>query len=335
MHRARMYEKEREFIRCFLCPRRCQLLEGQEGGCGVRVVTGGELYTINYGLCSAIHLDPIEKKPLYHFNPGSQILSLGTYGCNLFCSFCQNWNLARGKPEAGAARFSPDDVLEMLERQGGPTQVPGVAFTYNEPTIWYEFVCDTTRLLKEHGYCNVLVTNGYINHGALHDLLPYIDALNIDVKGFTNSFYQKYCSGMIKPVMETVETSVAKSHVEITCLLIPTLNDSPDEIERLACWLAGLSLDIPLHFSRYFPHYNLDLPPTPPQTLLQAREIALKHLRYVYLGNIDLPGSADTHCPYCATLLIARSRYHVSIPGLDGSLCRSCRNRISLVLPGG
>ena len=328
---ALFYGKEGDRIRCLLCPRRCLLKEGQTGVCGVRKMTGGELYTGNYGLCAALNWDPIEKKPLYHFYPGRQILSLGTYGCNLGCSFCQNWSLARGEPDGDAARITPAQVLSMLQRAGGPEEFPGAAYTYNEPTVWYEFVMDTARLLREQGYRNVLVTNGFISREALEGLLPFIDALNIDVKGFSDSFYEKYCRGMRLPVLEAVEQAAASAHVEVTCLLIPTLNDSPGELKQLTGWLAGISPDIPLHLSRYFPQYKMDLPPTPVETMEAAREIARERLHYVYLGNVDLSGSSDTLCPQCGALLISRSRYRIGIANLEGNRCLCCGFRINLL----
>lgn len=331
MHRARFYNKEEDRLRCLLCPRQCRLAEGQAGVCGVRRVIEGELYTANYGRCAAVHWDPIEKKPLYHFYPGRPILSLGTYGCNLLCSFCQNWSLARGRPEEEALVLKPRQVLEMLHREGPPETVLGAAYTYNEPTVWYEFVYDTARLLHEQGYRNVLVTNGYIGQEALQALLPYIDALNIDVKAFSDSFYDRYCRGARGPVLETVETAAAAAHVEVTCLLIPTLNDDPQELAELVEWLAGISPDLPLHFSRYFPQYKLDLPPTPVETMQKALQIARRRLHYVYLGNVDLPGTADTHCPQCGSLLVRRLGYSTRVTGLAGGRCRACRTPIRLV----
>ena len=325
------YTREKDKVRCLLCPRHCLLAEGEEGLCGVRRAAGGELVTENYARCAALHWDPVEKKPLYHFYPGRQILSLGTYGCNLCCSFCQNWTLARGKPSAGGEMLTPQQVLAMLQREGSPAEVLGVAYTYNEPVVWYEFVYDTARLLHEHGYRNVLVTNGFISRAALRELLPYIDALNIDVKGFSDSFYRKYCHGMRRPVLETVELAASSAHVEVTCLLIPTLNDSPTELELFTSWLAGVNPNLPLHFSRYFPQYKMELPPTPLETLQAARDIALQKLRYVYLGNVDLPGASDTRCPQCGALLIARRYYQVRILRLAGSRCLDCGARINIV----
>ncbi len=333
MQKARFYQKEEEQVRCLLCPRQCLIVEGKEGTCGVRRVTGGELYTLNYGQVAAANHDPIEKKPLYHFYPGFQILSLGTFGCNLLCSFCQNWTLSRGKPGRSGEEVTPEDVLKMLEKKGGPEQAPGVAYTYNEPVIWYEFVCDTARLLHEHGYKNVLVTNGYINPDPLKELLPYIDAVNIDVKAYNDSFYRQYCCGEREAVINSVEMAVKECHVEVTCLLIPGLNDNIGEQEDLARWLAGLDLDLVLHYSRYFPQYKLEVPPTSPEVMEQVKEVAEKHLRYVFLGNIDLPGASDTICPHCGNLLIARSIYRVRLVGLNGPYCNNCSNRVGIVMP--
>jgi len=334
LQKARFYQKKEDKINCLLCPHSCLLGEGKVGICGVREVKDNELFSTNYGCLAAANRDPIEKKPLYHFYPGHSILSVGTFGCNLQCSFCQNWTLARGRPEQAAEVISPADVLKMLENEGGPDNVPGVAYTYNEPVIWYEFVYDTACLLHEHGYKNVLVTNGFINNQPLKELLPFIDAVNIDVKAFNDSFYQQYCRGLRQPVVETVEAAVNECHVEVTCLLIPGVNDSSVEQEEFARWLGNLNPDLVLHYSRYFPHYKLDLPPTPPQVMEKAKEIAQKHLRYVFLGNIDLPGSADTICPHCGNLLITRSGYRVRLPGLDGNYCNNCGNRIGIILPG-
>jgi len=335
LHKARFYQKEEDQVRCLLCPRQCLIAEDKEGTCGVRRVTGGELYTLNYGQVAAANHDPIEKKPLYHFYPGFQILSLGTFGCNLLCSFCQNWSLSRAKPGRSGEAVAPEDVLKMLERKGGPKQAPGVAYTYNEPVIWYEFVYDTARLLHEHGYKNILVTNGYINPDPLKELLPYIDAMNIDVKAYNDSFYRQYCRGEREAVINSVEMAVKNCHVEVTCLLIPGLNDNIGEQENLARWLGSLDPDLVLHYSRYFPQYKLEAPPTPPEVMEQVKAVAEEHLRYVFLGNIDLPGTSDSICPHCGNLLIARSIYRVRLVGMEGPYCNNCGNRLGIVTPDG
>ncbi len=332
MQEALYYEKAGQKIRCNLCPHRCLIGEGKSGACGVRTVRSGKLYADNYGLISAAHWDPVEKKPLYHYCPGQPILSLGTYGCNLFCVFCQNWTLARATANAEARRTVPADLLAMLQKEGTPDRVLGIAYTYNEPLTWYEYVLDTARLLKTRGYRNVLVTNGYINPEPLAELLPYIDAMNIDIKGFSDRFYRKYCRGQRAAVLNTVETAVNHCHVEVTCLLIPSLNDRPEEHEALAAWLAGLDRDLVLHYSRYFPGYKLDLPPTGEGIMLNVIEIARKHLRYVFAGNIELPGASDTVCPHCGNLLVIRNGYRVKVAGLEQNSCNKCGKRIQIVL---
>jgi pyruvate formate lyase activating enzyme len=333
LREALYYELEGDKIRCLLCPKACLLGEGQVGVCGVRVVEGGRLYAENYGLLAAANWDPIEKKPLYHFFPGRQILSLGTVGCNLHCSFCQNWSLARGKPDQCADAVSPRGVLAMLEHGGGDNKALGVAYTYNEPFVWYEFVLETAQLLHGLGYKNVLVTNGFVNPEPLIDLLPYIDAMNIDLKAFNDSFYPKRCRGEREPVMRTIETAVRHCHVEITCLLIPSLNDDLAEQEEMARWLASLDPDLVLHYSRYFPNYRLDLPPTPPELMEKVVETAKKHLNYVYPGNINLPGASDTYCPGCRNLLVSRSGYQAKIVGLEGANCNRCGRTSNIIGP--
>ncbi len=324
MVEARFYAREGEKVRCLLCPRRCLLAGGREGVCGVRLEQGGKLLTANYGLCAAAHWDPVEKKPLYHFYPGRSIFSIGTYGCNLHCNFCQNWALARGGRRDEGPKITPEEVLAILRRKGSPEKALGVAYTYNEPTVWYEFVFDTARLLGKHGYRNVLVTNGYIEPEPLAALLPLIDAANVDVKGFSDAFYRDYCRGTLAPVLAAVERYAAACHVEVTCLLIPGANDSPEEIENLSRRLAGISPDLPLHLSRYFPAHRLDLPPTPRSTLEKARRIARRHLRYVYLGNTGIGEDTNTYCPACRHLLIERTGYRARVTGIVNNRCREC-----------
>lgn len=242
------------------------------------------MYSLNYGKISSIALDPIEKKPLYRFKSGSKILSIGTFGCNLKCSFCQNWEIAHDNPRL--YEVTSETVVSKAKELVSEGNI-GIAYTYNEPTIWYEFVYDTAVLAKEEGLSNVLVTNGFIGREALLMLLPYIDAMNIDVKAYTASFYKNICGGVLENVKETVELAAEKCHVEVTTLVIPTLNDELKEISEIAKWLSSISRKIPLHLSRYFPNYKmLNIPPTPKDTLFRAREEAQKYLDYVYLGNV-------------------------------------------------
>lgn len=275
---------ENSRVQCYLCPHNCVINDGKLGACRARKNINGNLYSLNYGKITAIALDPIEKKPLYNYKPGTNILSVGTFGCNLKCSFCQNWTIAHEPTEA--YDITPQDLVSKakeLEIKGNI----GIAYTYNEPSIWYEFVYETARVAKEKGLLNVLVTNGFIGKEAMNNLLPYIDAMNIDVKGYTASFYNDICKGMLDEVKATVELVYNHCHVEITTLIIPTLNDAIEEISDMAKWIASLSPKIPLHLTRYFPNYKMqNIPPTPKETLVKCREEALKYLNHVYLGNI-------------------------------------------------
>lgn len=269
-------------VHCYLCPHNCVINNGKVGACRVRRNNEGDLYSLNYGKMTALALDPIEKKPLYNFRPGENILSVGTFGCNLKCSFCQNWSIAHEQPEA--QDITPEGlVLKAKELESNI----GIAYTYNEPSIWYEFVYETAKLAKREGLSNVLVTNGFIGKEAMNDLLPYIDAMNIDVKAFTSAFYYDICKGTLDDVKATVELVYNHCHVELTTLVIPTLNDALREISDMSKWISSLSPKIPLHLSRYFPNYKMmHIPPTPRETLIRCREEARRHLEYVYLGNI-------------------------------------------------
>ncbi|MEA3328914.1 MAG: AmmeMemoRadiSam system radical SAM enzyme [Candidatus Omnitrophota bacterium] len=283
MKEALYYQKlEQGKVCCLLCPRKCVIASGKYGFCRVRKNIDGKLFSENYGRVSSIALDPIEKKPLYHFHPGKSILSLGTKGCNLSCLFCQNWQISQA-----------DDVdtrpisLEEIINQAKKVNSFGIAYTYNEPLTWYEFILQSARFAGKKGLKNVLVTNGFINQEPLKELIPYIDALNIDLKSIDDNFYVKYCGGTLKPVLETIKTASRFAHLELTNLIIPTLNDSRENFIKLRDWIfENLGPGVPLHFSGYFPCYKMDIPPTPLKTLEMAREIALEKLRYVYLGNV-------------------------------------------------
>ncbi|HPZ42977.1 MAG TPA: AmmeMemoRadiSam system radical SAM enzyme [Bacillota bacterium] len=320
--------KEQNLTACRLCPKLCTIREGKYGFCRVRQNRGGTLYATNYGKVSSWALDPIEKKPLYHFYPGSDILSLGSVGCNLRCGFCQNWTIAHGDPPT--RELTPAEVVELARQQRERGSNIGIAYTYNEPLMWYEYVRDTAPLAREAGLKNVLVTNGYINEAPLLELLPYIDAMNIDVKGFTDKYYRESCKGSLEPVLRTVEIAHTRCHVELTTLLVTGLNDSEEEISRLVDWVASLDPEIPLHFSRYFPNYEVDLPPTPLGTLLRAWEIARSRLAYVYIGNAPQLDAGDTICPGCGETLIVRMGYTTRVTGLEGKKCRACGREIRI-----
>lgn len=283
MKEALYYGKgEGAVAHCRLCPQFCRLKEGAKGFCGVRINHGGNLYTLNYGRAASVALDPIEKKPLYHFHPGEMILSVGTVGCNLSCLFCQNWSISQ-EVQTPTESITVEALVENARRLDSF----GVAYTYNEPFIWYEFVLEAVQAVRRAGLKNVLVTNGFVNPEPLAELLPHIDAANIDIKSIRDDFYKKVCSGRVEPVLETIKTMAGSCHIELTNLLIPTLNDSPEDISDLVEWIvANIGADVPLHFSRYFPCYKMTIPPTSPKKLFEARAIAEKKLKHVHLGNV-------------------------------------------------
>ena len=285
---ALFYEKlDQNRVHCFLCPHHCRNPPDGRGICGVRKNIGGALYSLNYGEISSIGVDPIEKKPLHRFHPGTLILSLGSVGCNLKCPFCQNHSIARVKPEEiHTYQGDSDEIVAKAVSLRSRGNI-GIAYTYNEPSIWYEFVYETAEKAKEKDLMNVLVTNGYIEEEPLMRILPYIDAMNIDLKAYNETFYRDLVKGDLEKVKETISRSARRCHVEVTTLIIPGLNDSREEMEDMCGWLASLSPELPLHLSRYFPKYEMtDRPPTPLGTLLELKRIAERHLKYVYLGNI-------------------------------------------------
>ena len=283
MKEALHYEKlEAKKVNCHLCPYECTIAPGRKGACGVRVNKDGILYSEVYGKTTGIALDPIEKKPLYHYHPGEHILSIGTKGCNFHCDFCQNWHISQVL-DAPTTDITSEEVIRKAEQ----VKSFGIAYTYNEPFIWYEFVFDTAKLAKKSGLENVLVTNGFVNLEPLEQMLPYIDAMNIDLKALDENFYIKICKGRMRPVLEVIKRSVKSCHVELTNLIIPTLNDSEEMIRKMVDWIYdNVGPEVPLHMSRYFPCYNMSIPPTPVETLEMAGDIARKKLKYVYLGNM-------------------------------------------------
>ena len=269
-------------VRCRLCPHGCGIAEGKAGLCGVRVNRSGRLFSANYGRAASVALDPIEKKPLYRFHPGKQILSVGTVGCNLACSFCQNWSISK-EVQTPTQPVSGSELVSTARKLGSF----GIAYTYNEPFVWYEFVRETAEAARAAGLENVLVTNGYVTLEPLEEVLPYIDAANIDIKSIRDGFYQKMCNGSVAPVLETVRTMAAACHVELTNLIVPGENDSDEDIRGLVDWIVRfLGPEVPLHFSRYFPCYRMTVPATPAATLERAASLAREKLKYVYLGNI-------------------------------------------------
>jgi len=314
-------------VQCDLCPRACRLREGQRGLCFARARRDDQLVLTAYGRSSGFCVDPIEKKPLYHFRPGSGVLSFGTAGCNLACRFCQNWDISKAvDDDVAAEEASPDDIATAAARLG----VESVAFTYNDPVVFHEYAVDVARACRPRGIATVAVTAGYVNAEPRAEFYALMDAANIDLKSFDDNFYRRYCGGRLTPVLETLEyvRRHTSTWLEITTLLIPGLNDSPEEISALAAWVAAhLGEDTPLHFSAFHPAFRLtDRPPTPPSTLAQARRIALaRGLRHVYTGNIDDPEGQTTRCHACGAVLVGRDWYRLTAWGLDGSgRCRAC-----------
>lgn len=317
---ASYYEKlDRGVVRCTLCPADCRLSEGQYGLCQSRSNRNGQLVTENYGQLVTLALDPIEKKPLYHFYPGSMILSTGANGCNLKCEHCQNWSISQQK--VSTKYYSPKQLVETALAH----ESIGIAFTYTEPFIWYEYIIDTAPLLKEAGLKTVLVSNGYINSEPLEKIINHIDAVNVDLKGMKPEFYKKICHGQLAPVLDNLKfIAHSNTHLEITNLIIPELNDSEDELQSLVDFIADLSELIPLHFSAYHPDFKMDRPPTSESTLLKAKEIAEKKLKYVYIGNVHLAGVSDTNCPGCGEILIERTGFSPRIYDLERGKCSRC-----------
>jgi pyruvate formate lyase activating enzyme len=305
-------------IQCLLCPHYCYLNNGETGKCKGRINHEGILFAENYGKTIAHSLDPMEKKPLYHFYPGSNILSLGANSCNFSCDFCQNYQSSQEK--SNTREISPESLLAHCKS----TNCKFVAFTYTEPTTWFEFVLDSTKLLKKNNIKTVLVTNGYINPEPLNELLPYIDAMNIDLKSINDIFYQKYCCGSVKPVLETIRTAAKHCHVELTNLLITDANDGEADIRELVDFVASVNTDIPLHLSRYYPCYKMTNPPTTVENLENAKGIAKEKLNHVYLGNVLT--DRDTFCPNCKTNIIKRRSGAVN--KIENNACPNCGYKI-------
>ncbi len=324
---ALFYEKQEDKINCKLCPHNCLIHESAHGKCNVRINKEGKLYTTNYGEVTSMSQDPIEKKPLYHFKPGSNILSIGSFGCNFNCGFCQNHSISQGR--ASSEYIYPEKLVEICR---GLKDNIGVAFTYNEPSIWYEYVLIASKLLKENikNIKIVLVTNGYIKKEPLKMLLPYVDAMNIDLKAFNNKYYKDICGGSIEPVLDTIKISSKQCHVELTTLLVNGENDSSDEIEKIAGFIASLDKNIPLHLSRYFPNYKMNNPATKVEVMIKDKNIAKKHLNYVYIGNVSGMDNS-TYCPECGYNLIEREDYHIQV-NTDSGICAKCGYKTNLIL---
>jgi len=327
---ARYYKKhpDRE-IECVLCPRFCKLGDKERGYCGVRENIGGKYYTLVYGKACAINVDPIEKKPFFHFLPNTNALSIATAGCNVNCKFCQNWEISQARPEqVQHYDFSPSTACKYAQEYKSPS----IAYTYTEPIVFYEYMYDTSKEARLKKIKNVVVTGGHINPEPLQDLTKVVDAIKIDLKAFSQNFYTDYVRGELQPVLEAIKI-VAKSNVwlEIVYLVIPTMNDSQNEIRRMCQWIMKeTGPDVPLHFSRFHPMYLIkNLPPTPVSTLERSRRVALEEgFHYVYIGNVPNHEAENTFCPSCKNRVIHRVGYQIKKIELKGGRCKFCSTPI-------
>ncbi len=324
-------------VQCDVCPRACKLRDGQRGLCFVRGAEAGRIKLFSYGRSSGFCVDPIEKKPLNHFLPGTSVLSFGTAGCNLACKFCQNWDMSKSREmDTLADSASPGDLAHAAERLG----CASIAFTYNDPVVFMEYAIDAAQAGRARGIRSVAVTAGYMCAEPRAEFYRYMDAANVDLKAFTERFYYKICGGSLAPVLETLEYLKHETNVwfEITTLLIPGENDSDGELDQMTLWIVeNLGLDVPLHFTAFHPDWKmLDRPRTPPATLTRARRIALANgLHYVYTGNVHDAAGGSTYCPHCGTRVIERDWYELGAWQLtDTGACKSCGTRIPGVFAG-
>jgi pyruvate formate lyase activating enzyme len=312
-------------VQCDLCPKACVIAHGQSGDCRIRVNVDGRLIAVTYAHPRSVNVDPVEKKPLFHFLPGTGILSIATVGCNLHCKNCQNWQISQANPEESRSYHLPPERLPQLART---RRCSSVAYTYTDPMAYYEYALDGCIAVREAGLRNVLVTAGYINDPPLRKLCRYVDAANIDLKAFSDAFYRDVCDATLAPVLNTLV--VAKSLgvlIEVTNLVIPTLNDSDSMLRDLSRWIArNLGRETPLHFSRFHPQYRFaNLPPTPAATLDRARDIAVSEgLYHVYVGNLSRPDASDTFCHSCKERLISRRVYRIIGNRLVDGSCPKC-----------
>ena len=327
---ARYYEKlANRKIKCVLCPRACVIDDLERGYCGVRENRGGTYYSLVYGKPCSLHVDPIEKKPLFHFLPSSQALSLATAGCNVFCKFCQNWEISQSRPEQVDAMDIPPDRMAVLAQK---QNCPVIAFTYNEPVVFAEYMHDIAIRARALGVRSVMISNGYIQKQPMLDLCKVLDAVKIDLKAFSDRFYRDLVSGELRPVLDTLALlRMQKIWFEIVYLVIPGENDARKELTDLCRWIAAeLGPDVPVHFTRFYPQYRMtDLPPTPIAILQEARQIGRDAgIHYVYTGNVPGDAGENTWCPVCDKLLIRRIGYAIIENNLIKGLCPACKQRI-------
>lgn len=321
-------KKSNSKIQCLLCPHNCKLGKDGIGICGVRKNNGKEIELLTYGVISGYALDPVEKKPLYHFYPGTNILSIGSYGCNMRCDFCQNYNISQQTLDSFSRKTGPDKIVKDALSLSNNI---GIAFTYNEPVIWFEYIADIAREARKEGLKTVMVTNGYVNSKPLDEIISFTDAFNVDLKAFNNEFYRKLTGAYLEPVKESLkQIALSDRHLEITTLVIPGRNDDEKEMESQAEWIAGeLGKEIPFHLSRYFPMYKRNDPSTSSETLRKLASIASEYLDYVYIGNMNSDTGQNTYCPGCGKIITNRSRYNIMHQNIDREgKCTECGRKI-------
>lgn len=328
---ARYWEKlDEKKIKCFLCPKHCIVANLERGYCGVRENINGEYKTLVYNRVCSIGVDPVEKKPFYHFLPRSRTFSFSTAGCNFECKYCQNWQISQFRPEQVRATYLPPREIIRLAKE---SYSASIAFTYGEPVVFFEFMYDTAVKAREAGLRSIVITNGFYEEKPLRDLCKVVNAIKVDFKGFSEDFYKNICAGELKPVLRALEIiKEEKVWLELVVLIIPTKNDSPQEIEKMCEWtVEHLGVDVPVHFSRFYPQYKLkNLPDTPVKTLEQCYQIARQQgLNYVYIGNVPGHKLENTFCPKCGTLLIKRIGYYVEPPLIKNGKCPKCSQIIA------
>jgi pyruvate formate lyase activating enzyme len=330
LHEAMYYKKlPGKKVKCLIDPLECVLAEFERGICRVKVNIDGELKTLVYGKAASVHIDPIEKKPLFHTLPGTGSFSIATAGCNLGCVFCQNWQLAQSNPEdIPHYNLSPEEVVELAIQN----KCDSIAYTYSEPVIFYEYMLDTAKLAREKGLKNLMITAGYINPEPLRELAKFIDAANVDLKGFSEEYYHEVVFGDLETVLNSLKIMQEEGvWIEITNLIVPTLNDDPELIRQMCVWIReNLGPDVPVHFSRFYPMYKLkNLPPTPVKTLEEARRIALQEgLHYVYIGNVYGHPGENTVCPKDGKVLVTRVGYNIIENNIIEGRCKFCGEKI-------
>ena len=328
---AILYEKLDGVLNCHVCNRSCVISNGKTGFCGMRQNDNGTMYSLNYASASSVAVDPIEKKPLFHFYPGSLSFSMGSIGCNFRCPYCQNWTISQATmEEIGTNDIPPERAIKLAQEN----LCQSISWTYNEPTMWFEYTYDSAKLAHKSDLKTVYVTNGYMSQESLDLIAPYLDAANVDLKGMSDKFYRELCQARLEPVLQNIQTMHDKDiHLEITNLVIPGYNDSEEDLQALVKFVADVDVNVPLHFTRFYPHYKMNqVPPTPLETLEKAHKMAREAgIKYVYVGNVPGSDGENTRCPDCEELLIKRNGFNIESNNLKNKKCPRCGARIDII----